>query len=211
MKSNRKSTPPGNFICRKRLSIIFLLLFFSFSSAFAGSYWQSVRFNIHLEDSDFKELVKQVKEQSEFTFIYTDELVTNLKHLSLNLREAEITTVLNAVLKDKKISYNIKDKTIILFKSETTKPQQNTEKKPIRAKGQVVDKTGEPIPGVAVKIKDSSTGTLTDIDGNFSLDVPDRNAPIVISFVGFTTQEIAAAKIPGRIVLKKTYKHSTKW
>lgn len=203
MKSNRESTPPGNFIWRKRLRIIFLLLFFSFSSTFAGSYWQSVRFNIHLQNSDFKELVKQVREQSEFTFIYTDELVTNLKHLTLNVQDAEITTVMNTVLKNKGISYRIKDKTIILFKNDATKPQQKTTKTPMKAKGQVVDKTGEPIPGVAVKIKDSSTGTLTDIDGNFTLDVPDRNAPLIISFIGFTTQEFAAAKVPGKIIMEE--------
>lgn len=179
------------------------MLFFSIYSIAANVYWQSVRFNIHLQDSDFKELVKQVKQQSEFTFIYTDELVSNLNHLTFNVQATEITTVLDAVLKGKGITYQIKDKTIILSQKNVEKSQQQLRKGPMAVKARVVDKTNEPIPGVAVKVKNSSNGTLTDIDGNFSLSVADGSTLLTISFVGFAPQEIAAANVSGKIILEE--------
>ncbi|MEX0882202.1 MAG: carboxypeptidase-like regulatory domain-containing protein, partial [Cyclobacteriaceae bacterium] len=55
--------------------------------------------------------------------------------------------------------------------------------------GKVVDEEGNPIPGAAILVKETSTGTSTDIDGNFSLEVPEE-AVLVVSFLGFVTQEI---------------------
>ncbi|MFT2009301.1 TonB-dependent receptor [Pontibacter sp. 13R65] len=57
--------------------------------------------------------------------------------------------------------------------------------------GRVVDDTGEGLPGVSVVVKGTTTGTATDIDGRFSLTVPDGNATLVFSYIGFRTQEIA--------------------
>ncbi len=58
--------------------------------------------------------------------------------------------------------------------------------------GTVVDENGEPLVGAAVMIKDSSTGTVTDFDGAFTLAVP-RGATLVVSFIGFQDQEV----VPG--------------
>jgi len=56
--------------------------------------------------------------------------------------------------------------------------------------GTITDNTGEPLPGVTVQIKGSSTGTATDVDGNYSLQVPGTDAVLVFSFIGYETQEI---------------------
>src|SRR5690606_32675363 len=57
--------------------------------------------------------------------------------------------------------------------------------------GTITDMDGAPLPGVTVMIKGTTTGTTTDIDGNFSIDVPDENAVLVFSYVGFVTEEVA--------------------
>lgn len=67
----------------------------------------------------------------------------------------------------------------------------------IKVKGQVVDETGEPLVGATVKVKDSATGTITDFDGNFQLDVK-SNATLVVSYLGYKNREIA---VRGRAVL----------
>ncbi|HCC70472.1 MAG TPA: TonB-dependent receptor [Bacteroidales bacterium] len=59
-----------------------------------------------------------------------------------------------------------------------------------RVTGTITDNTGEPLPGVTVQIKGSSTGTATDVDGNYSLQVPGTDAVLVFSFIGYETQEI---------------------
>jgi len=63
----------------------------------------------------------------------------------------------------------------------------------VQITGTVVDEDGAPLPGVNVVVKGTTTGTTTDIEGRYSLTLPDRNAVIVASFIGFVTQEI----VPG--------------
>lgn len=61
----------------------------------------------------------------------------------------------------------------------------------ITVKGKVVDENGVGLPGVAIKVKDSTLGTITDMDGNYSLSLPDGNATLVFSFIGYNAQSIA--------------------
>ncbi len=69
----------------------------------------------------------------------------------------------------------------------------------ITVKGQVVDQEGLPLVGATVKVKDSSDGTVTDLDGNFQLEVP-SNAILLVSYVGFTEREIA---VRGRAIIEQ--------
>lgn len=67
-------------------------------------------------------------------------------------------------------------------------------------KGKVVDdRTSEPLVGATVKVKGSTIGTITDIDGNFALDIPDNISPIVfeVSYMGYASKEAAPAKTTG--------------
>lgn len=78
---------------------------------------------------------------------------------------------------------------LMLFCCMTAAAQQFT------AKGIVVDSNGEPVIGASVVLKgNNSIGTITDIDGNFALSVPNDKAVLVVSFVGMTTKEVAATK-----------------
>ncbi len=69
----------------------------------------------------------------------------------------------------------------------------------IKVKGQVVDDQGEPLAGATVKIKDAKTGTVTDLDGNFQLDVP-SNATLVVTYLGFKERLVA---VRGRAVIEQ--------
>ncbi|WP_276893641.1 TonB-dependent receptor [Hallella bergensis] len=69
----------------------------------------------------------------------------------------------------------------------------------ITVKGQVVDQDGLPLVGATVKVKDSKGGSVTDLDGNFQLEVP-SNATLVVSYVGFTDREIA---VRGRAIIEQ--------
>src|SRR5690625_5914051 len=66
---------------------------------------------------------------------------------------------------------------------------------PITVNGIVTDQEGEPLIGVNIQVKDSSKGTATDFDGKFILEDIDANAVLVVSYVGYQTQEIA---VPGK-------------
>ncbi|MFR8357728.1 MAG: carboxypeptidase-like regulatory domain-containing protein [Parabacteroides sp.] len=84
------------------------------------------------------------------------------------------------------------------------------QRRSITVSGQVVDEQQVPVIGASVSIKNSSTGTITDIDGGFTLQAP-VNAVIQFSFIGYETVEVKATAEPMRIVLKKTRRWLKKW
>lgn len=155
--------------------------------------------DVALKNGGFHELVEQVKKQSDFTFFYREEAAREMKNISVNLKGASIEAILNEVLKGSGLTYRIKDKTIILYQDDAAAPQQ----KMVELKGRVFDENGQPMPGATVQIKGTTTGISTDMDGAFTLRVPDKTAKLVISFVGYKTVEISASAPLNKIVMQE--------
>ena len=135
------------------------------------------KFYFHKRDIDKKQLIDLPEKESR-------TVADVLEHVSRQAR-----------LKFKQINNNIS--VSVLKKNERDKPVQVTIVADIEVTGVVRDDAGEPLPGASVLIKGTTTGTTTDIDGNYKLTVPE-DALLIISFVGFKTQEIA---INGRSVI----------
>lgn len=77
---------------------------------------------------------------------------------------------------------------------------------PVKVTGKVIDNTNEGVPGVNVSVKGGSLGTITDIDGNYKIDVPNSKSVLVFSFIGYETQEIA---VGNKTVINVTMKDDT--
>lgn len=183
----------------RMMKVTTFFLFLGLYSAHASVYSQEVFMDVTLKNGEFSELVEQVKKQSDFTFFYREEAAREMKDISVNLKGASIEAILNEVLKGSGLTYRIKDKTIILFQDPAASPQQ----KMVELKGRVFDGNGQPMPGATVQIKGTTTGVSTDMDGVFTLMVPDKTAKLVISFVGYKTVEISASAPLNKIVMQE--------
>lgn len=198
MKKNRKQRSSMNFVWMKTMKISFLLLFLGFQTLCASVYSDNTKVNLHLKNSSFKEFVRQVKQQTEFTFVYNDKLAEQVQPITIDATNKTIDYVLEHIFAGKGVTYEIKDRTIIL-----SPLQEKTQKRgSIRLTGRVVDKEGLPLPGASIQVKQTNIGTLTDVDGNFQLEVPDRNNTMVVSFIGYTPLEEVAYKLPKQVVLQ---------
>jgi TonB-linked SusC/RagA family outer membrane protein len=105
---------------------------------------------------------------------------------SLSLAQAVESDVLERIFAGTDVSYSVLDKKIVLSVSK-----QNVVQQSIVVTGKVVDKDDIPVPGVNVQVKGASTGTITDFDGNYSIEVPTSKSTLIFSFVGYETQEVA--------------------
>ena len=208
MKKNGEYDPPKYGSLKKTCRIMkatLLFLMLTVCHSFGMVYSQEVRLDIDLENATFGQFMEQVKNQSDFTFFFHDAMVMKLTNITLHVKQEDIDAILTKCLKDSGITYRIKDRTIILYGTD-----DNT-KKEIEVKGRVVDEKGEPLPGATVKVKDEPgekgvlRGTVTGPDGNFLLKVPNNNAVLEISFVGYVYQTIPVAKAEAlkKIVLKE--------
>ena len=140
-------------------------------------------------DVTVKEAMEQLKKSSGYSFVFSSVDVNTKKHVSVSLEDAAIEEAVRQILQGQNgLSYEIQGKKIIIKKVQ---PGTATPVKKIKATGKVVDGTGEPVIGATVKEQGTPNGAITDIDGNFSLDVAE-NASLEVSYIGYRSQRIKA-------------------
>lgn len=162
----------------------FILLLFSGLTVNAQE-----KLSLNFTNITLEEAIKKIEASSKYTFFYDNKKTDLTQKVSLNASNETIESILTSMLKSTDLDFAIENRQIALI----NKKQANEQNNPVRITGTVKDQTGEIITGASVTVKNTTTGTLTDINGDFSLDVP-VNSIINISFLGFITQEIKATK-----------------
>jgi TonB-linked SusC/RagA family outer membrane protein len=138
-------------------------------------------------NSRLTDVLTAIEKQTKFEFSYTDE-IRSIAPLTIQVQKKPLSDVLKELEQKAGVSFRQFDQTIAV--SKKAPPQKEMPARPLR--GKVTDQqTGEPLPGVSILIKGTSTGTTTDAQGEFTLTVDD-NAILVFSFVGYDAQEIPA-------------------
>lgn len=206
-KKRKQKFPQREFkklFCIMKLIFFFLLL--SSNLVWAGqTYAQITSLNLELNNVPLEEVFDAVRRQSEFEFFYNNDQVDTSVKVSVKAKNADITTVLGQAL-PAIYEYRINDRYILINKRKevapvvTPQPQQQTKK---TITGKITDVQGEPIIGVNIIEQGTTNGSVTDVDGNFSLSVPD-NAILRVSYIGYVTQDISTTgKTTIHIVLQE--------
>lgn len=135
-----------------------------------------------------KEAMEQLKNTSGYSFVFSSVDVNTKKRVSVLLENATIEEVVKQILQGQnELSYEIQGKKIVIKKaSPVAAPAQQG-----KVAGRIVDPSGEPIIGATIRVQGTSSGTTTDIDGNFTLDAA-SNSTLEISYIGYQTQLLKA-------------------
>lgn len=188
-----KKINPCRIARRKPLCffIISIFLFFSTTSLYAVEsdvYIQQKSFTVKMENKTVKDVIHYVESNSEFIFMYTQKLLKVLdKKVSIDVKDKNISSIMELLALETGIRYEIKDRQIILSEAAETQQQQ---KKGVNINGTVWDEQGNPLPGVNVIVKSTNSGTTTDINGNYFLSVPGKNSVLTFSYIGFESQDV---------------------
>lgn len=179
---------------------LFFLFFSILISTAADSYSQ--KFNLAMKSTSIKEVCREIEQNSNYIFVFSDNVDERTEvSVDISVSTTDINEILDLVLSKTGLTYSIIDKQIVVYKSDeissvtTSKNldideiQQSTKK---RITGKVIDAEGETVIGANVIEVGTTNGTVTDIDGNFSLQV-DQNANVRISFIGYIEQTINTA------------------
>ena len=185
-----------------RKSLLRLLLLVSFCLATVTLHAQVI--NKTFKNETLKTVLKEVEQQTGLSVIYKTDEVNENKRITATFKNASLDEVLNKVL-DKDLTYKLQNKMIVILK-KTQKPHDGSTKKNI--KGTVVDDKGEPIIGASVVVKGTSTGIITDLDGNYTINEVSEDAWISVSYIGYQSVELRAADSKNllRVVLKEDTK-----
>lgn len=167
----------------KRFLVVLMLLFPMFIFKTNGQNLQETKIQLNLKKVSISQIFKTIEEQTSFTFVYGNELENIKKTIDLNVQNKSLNQVLEQLAKEFDIEFQQINRTISV-KMKSTKRPTNT------LTGIVTDELGIPLPGASVMLKGTQIGTATDFDGNFSLNNTSSATYLVISSVGFVSQEV---------------------
>lgn len=187
--------------------IIFMLCILCFNQHLFSQ--QSVTITIKANNEPLAGVLRKITEQTGYKFFYDDTVISNAPAVKIDFTKATLQTVLNELTKQSELKFTIKNKIISISKNKPEVIEQSVLKsKNITVKGTVEDDKGELLIGVSVTVKsDRSKGTITDINGNFILENIPEGSTILISYIGYGSQEIIAKDTaPINIKLKEDSK-----
>ncbi|WP_242696008.1 SusC/RagA family TonB-linked outer membrane protein [Desertivirga brevis] len=173
-----------------------VLILIASLQGFSKGYGQKI--NLSVQGARLKKVLNELERQTDYRFFYQDQIINQVPRLfSINANNDEINNVLSKLFNGTNITYSLREGKVIILTEKGSQAQT-------LITGTVVDEKGEALPGVSIKIKGTNTGTSTDVNGKFRISVPNENAVLVFSFMGFTPVEQAATKTDIRIVLKSS-------
>lgn len=187
---------------------VFLILFGMFELVASG-YSQNTKLNLSLEQMSMKKVLKEIKKQSEFNFLYKSDLFKDVPPVSIHVQGATLEEILNRLIHKHGLEYEIEDRIVIIRKSNQPNFEGKLPEKgdPLQViKGKVTDfESGDVVIGATIVIKGTTKGTVTDVNGEFSIDANDGDV-LDISFVGYETQSftVQAGKTYYEILLKES-------
>lgn len=165
------------------------LLCLAFFVCSLNAYAASGQIVIKQESSSLKEIIRELEQTSGYTFFYKANDLEDARRMDVNY-SGTLQEVLNKVLAGTNLTYVIKNKEVILKPNvKEAGPQQDKNQKRTIT-GKITDASNdEPIIGANIWIKETTQGSTSDMDGNFSLNVTGNVGVIVVSYIGYKQQE----------------------
>ena len=146
-----------------------------------------------MKDVSLVKVFNEITKQTGYDFLYNYDLIQNKGTVDVNAKMVDLKDFLHDLLKGKNLGFEFRDGAIIVRGESVRLDDQKIKSRTI--KGIVRDKTtGDPLPGATVKIKGTSVGTATNMEGKFELTVADNFIALEVSFIGYGTVEVTVGK-----------------
>ncbi|MGC9355495.1 MAG: carboxypeptidase-like regulatory domain-containing protein, partial [Mariniphaga sp.] len=177
----------------RTMKLTLLILTACFIQVSATVYSQNTKFTFDVKNEKVIDILQDIESQSEFRFFYQREQVDVERTVNLQVKNQTIDQVLTLLFAEEGIDYFMRDDHLILLKPIGIRAsthiladaqQQRT------VTGKVTDSRGQPLPGVTVVVKGTTQGTVTNVDGEYTISNLPEGATLAFSFVGMQTQEI---------------------
>lgn len=206
-----KLKKPNDFVSslrRRRCGKIFMMIFLLVVALSARANILKSQISLSVKEMPMNKVFEQISKQTGVSILYSDNIIDGNVKVTFESKNQSLEDILSVLLKNQNCDYRIENNQVVLFPSEKkgnsySSPQQNVKK----ITGKIIDNLGDPLIGVNVLVKGNSTGTVSDIDGNYTLEVPYADATLIFSYVGFQPKEIP---LQGKNILNVTLVEDSK-
>jgi TonB-linked SusC/RagA family outer membrane protein len=190
--------PEANFkkaINIMRLTLLFLSVGIDFGHAFT-TYSQNIRLSLTISNRSVKDVFAEIENKSEYIFFYYDNALDINRKVNIHVENQTVDKILDKLFESTDNTYAIEDRQIIISRrapASLAEPAYNVlsiQQQSRTITGTVSDESGESLIGVNVSIKGTTIGSITDLNGKFSISQTPQGATLLISYVGYVAQEI---------------------
>ncbi|MBC8602390.1 TonB-dependent receptor [Parabacteroides acidifaciens] len=185
-----------------KVAIICLLLCVACPLFASHDLLQDPRITLHLKNVSLKQVFNEIENQSGYSFLLRNNDVDVEQNVSINVENRSIKDILDILFENKDVTYDVKERRISVYRSTDSSLQS---KKIRRISGIVKDSHNEPVAGASVSVLQTTNGTVTDMDGNFTLDIPEGST-LQVSFIGYRPQNVV---VGNRTILDITLQEDT--
>lgn len=148
------------------------------------------KISINVQSIEFEAFIKKLEKSYDINFVYSPNLLDPKQKIDVFSYNRPLSEILEEILGPKNLSFEASDNVVIIFKKNSSDGASVSGKTDLSITGKVVDEeAGLPIPGVTVRIKNSNTNAITDENGVYKITVPDKQAVLIFSYIGYTPQE----------------------
>ncbi len=178
------------FDLKMKLTLFFVVICL-FQLKANDAYAQNTKLSLDMNSVSVNEVIRKIESVSDFKFLYNRKDVDLQRIVSVKAVKRPIGDILSHIFLRSDIQYEVVKKQIVLTRKQKTDTTAKKIAQDREVSGTVNDDNGDPLPGANVLVKGSTTGTQTDFDGNFTIQIPDGGTTLVISYIGFKTVEVA--------------------
>ena len=182
------------------LKIAFFITVISVSNIIATpTYSQIAKVSLNMESRSLEQVMDEIERQSEFYFIFNQKQIDINRIVNIQEKNMLITDILPELFYGTNVNYTVLDRKILLTTDklplalsgvkQESYPQQSM------VTGIVTDRDGTPLPGVNVVITGTTVGVITNMDGKYSIDVPQGSNSLTFSFIGMESREVSIGKL----------------
>lgn len=201
-----------------QIKLLSLFIIASCVSASASTYSQITKFTLEFNDERVKDVFDYIEQNSEFIILYNEKYVDIDRKVTVKVNDETVESIFNQIFLGTRNSFKIYGRqVVIILKSEVSfletpfvfdkikrVDEELEQPRTKRITGTVLDGIGHPLVGVSIVVKGTTIGTITDIRGNFSIEVPLDAQALIFSYIGMKTQEIDISdKVTLNIVMEE--------
>lgn len=142
------------------------------------------RVTIEVQKAPLEDVLFVIQQQTGYDFLYSSQLIRSASPVSVSFKDMPLMAALKTIFEQQPLDYVINNQTV------TVRYKPLKEVILFTVRGKVTDNKGAPVQGVSVQLKGTATGTATQADGSYSLNLPDGNGILVFGFIGYVKQEV---------------------
>ena len=176
------------------IKFLLLLLFLIIPFFLSATEQKEMRVSLDFTNAPLSQVLNEIGRQTSLRIVYNTKDINPDKIISVKANKERLASVMVSLLKNTNTVYTVKDDYLVLYSSkDKSVPQATLQQDKRSIKGTISDETGEPLIGVSVKIQGTTIGTITDLNGNYTLEVTGDKPILEFSYIGYKTITLSVA------------------